>query len=511
MICLAAIPAMIGCPVQISELRQAKRRRPSSLWPPAVATLQSALSAALVLCVLMSLVPGSPVLAQTSLAALEYREGHREAAMARRADFMRRMEGGVAVITSADRSQPNLYEFFTPDTEHHDFLFLTGIYDAHPPGGILVLNPNGAEYREMLYTDDDPEEARGLSGVQHVFPMDRFLEHMSSALTDYRNLRITQLRFKPVASDLALGWGNEQKVLYVNYPRFSNLNEPPNPRLAFVDRLRAATPELDVRDAGDLLDPMRMILDDFALKNLRRAIEITAKGLTEGMKVTRPGLTTREVMETVDYVYRLHGADLAFPTGVALASHLNEALRWESTREEEAARKGDARIGEGVLVHFDTGARLNRYCADVQRTVPAGDRFTDEQRRIYEVVLEVQKAVIAAVRPGATWQELHDLAISMLRDAGGWDESYTYGIGHFIGMEVHEHGDYLAPLEPGMVLAIEQGAVVNGTRVAFEDDILVTEDGHEWLTRFIPIELHEVEALRRQAPLVRPEVLLGRR
>ena len=178
------------------------------------------------------------------------------------------------------------------------------------------------------------------------------------------------------------------------------------------------------------------------------------------------------------------------------------------TRKEEAARKGDARILEGTLVHFDTGAEFNHYSADVQRTVPADGTFTEEQARIYQVVLEVQKAVIEQVRPGVTWQELHDLAVSMLRDAGGWDESYTYGIGHYIGMEVHEHGDYIKPLQPGMVLAIEQGAIVDGTRVAFEDDVLVTEDGYEWLTRFIPIEIDEVEALRRQPTLIDPEMLL---
>ncbi len=459
----------------------------------------------------VALVPAPPALAQTSLADLEYREGHREAAMARRAELMRRMEGGLAVVTSADRSQPNLYEFYVPDTENHDFVFLTGIYEAHPPGSVLVLNPDGEVYHEVLYTDLDPEEASRLSGIEHVFPRDRFLEDLSSAISDYRNLRITQLRFKPVASDMAMGLGNEDKIMYVNFPRFTNLNEPPTPRLDFVDRLRRATSEIEFRDAGDLLDPMRMVLDDFALKNLRRAVEITRKGLTEGMKAARPGLTTKEVMETVDYVYRLHGAGLGFHTGVGVASHLDEVIRYATTQEEEAARKGDARITEGILVHFDTGAEVNHYSADVQRTVPAGDRFTDEQRRIYEKVLEVQKAVIAAVRPGATWWELHNLAVSMLEEAGGWDESYTYGIGHFIGMEVHEHGDYLAPLEPGMVLAIEQGAIVNGTRVAFEDDILVTEDGHEWLTRSIPIELEEVEALRRQPLLVEPEALLRER
>ncbi|MFO7893233.1 MAG: M24 family metallopeptidase [Longimicrobiales bacterium] len=449
-----------------------------------------------------------PVSAQTTVEALEYREGHREAAIERRAELMRRMEGGLAVITSADRSQPNLYEFFVPDTEHHDYVFLTGHYDPAPPGSILVLNPGGAEYREVLYTADDTAAVRALTGMAHVFPRELFLEHLSSALTDYRNLRITQLRFKPVASDLSRGWGERGKVLYVNYPRFTNLNEPANPRLGFVERLRQATSELDVRDAGDVLDPMRMVLDDFAMNNLRRAIAITGQGLTEGMRVARPGLTTRQVMETVDYIYRLHGARLGFPTSVARASGLDEELRWSSTREEEAARHGDARIREGDLVHFDTGARLNHYSADVQRTVPAGERFTAEQRRIYEKVLAVQKAVIAAVRPGVTWQELHDLAVSMLREAGGWDESYTYGIGHYIGMEVHEHGNYVEPLVPGMVLAIEQGAIVDGTRVAFEDDVLVTEDGHEWLTRFIPIEIDAVEALRGEAPTVEPRALL---
>ncbi len=442
---------------------------------------------------------------QTSITALEYRQGHREAAIERRAKFMAAMRGGLAVITSADRSQPNRYEFYTDDTENKDFVFLTGIYDAHPPGHILLMNPGGDTYREILYTNMNPDTVRALSGIEHVFPRDTFLEHMSSAISDYRNLRITQLRFKEVASDLARGWGDDNKHLYVNYPRFTNLNEPANPRLDFIPRLEQATSELVLHDAGDLLDPLRMILDDFAMKNLRRAIAITGQGLMEGMKNARPGLTTLQVMHTVDYHYYLHGASLGFLTGVSPASNLNEPLKWETTEEEEAARKGDARILPGSLVHFDTGAAMNLYSADIQRTVPADGTFTPEQKRIYQVVLDVQKEVIAAVRPGVTWAELQELTMKRLKEAGGWDESYTYGIGHFIGMEVHEHGDYVDPLEPGMVLAIEQGAVVDGTRVAFEDDVLVTRRGHEWLTRFIPIEIDEVEALKQEPLMVDPK------
>jgi Xaa-Pro aminopeptidase len=454
-----------------------------------------------------ALADGGPHL---SLQALQFREGHREAAIERRAEFAKRMKGGIAAITSADRSQANRYEFFTDETENKDFVFLTGIYDAHPPGHVLVLNPGGTTYKEILYTDMDPKEATRLSGIAHVFPRARFLEHMSSALTDYRNLRITQLRFKEVASDLSRGWGDKNKALYVNYPRFDNLNEPAHPRLDFVNRIRAATSEVEVRDASDILDPMRMIIDRFGRKNLDQAIAITGAGLMEGMRLGKPGLTTLQIMHSIDYVYRLHGAQLGFLTGVAPASNVNEKIKWESTAEEEAARKGDARIQPGSLIHVDTGAAMNYYSADIQRTFPAEGKFTPEQRRVYQGVLDVQKAVIAAVRPGVTWQQLQDIAMRELRKKGGWDASYTYGIGHFIGMEVHEHGDYVGPLKPGMVIAIEQGAVVNGTRVAFEDDVLVTDKGHEWLTRFIPIEIDEVEALRREPVTLRPEALLAR-
>ena len=98
----------------------------------------------------------------------------------------------------------------------------------------------------------------------------------------------------------------------------------------------------------------------------------------------------------------------------------------------------------------------------------------------------------------------------MLRDAGGYDEYYHYGIGHFIGMEVHDEGDYLAPLEAGMALSIEQGVMPpDGPRIAFEDDVLVTEDGHDWLSESIPIEIDDVE--RMMSTEGRLEGFTGRR
>lgn len=292
-----------------------------------------------ILAALIAAAVASPLLADgTSLLPIEtvkMREGHREAAIARRAEFMKRMKGGLAVITSADRTQHNLYESYTDDMENKDFVFLTGIYGSLPPGHVLVLNPGGGTYKEVLYTDMSPYEAARLSGIKYVFPRAKFLEHMSSALTDYRNLRITQLRFKEVASDLSRGWGDGGKLLYVNYPHIDNLNEPPAPRLAFMDRIRATTSEVVFKDAGDIIDPLRMVLDPFARANMERSIAITRMGLMEGMKFAKPGLSTLQVMQTVDYVYRFHGATLGFATGVALASNMNEELKWNRLRRKK--------------------------------------------------------------------------------------------------------------------------------------------------------------------------------
>ena len=163
---------------------------------------------------------------------------------------------------------------------------------------------------------------------------------------------------------------------------------------------------------------------------------------------------------------------------------------------EFVPRSGGAVFEPGDMVHTDTGAAFNHYSADIQRNIPIDGTFTPEQRRLYQIALDVQTTVISMVRPGVTWWQLHDKAVEMLRQAGGYDAYYTYGIGHFIGMEVHDEGDYSMPLQAGMALSIEQGvAPPDGPRIAFEDNVLVTGSGHLWWSRVIPIQIEEIEAM----------------
>jgi Xaa-Pro aminopeptidase len=432
----------------------------------------------------------------------------REVFEKRRERVMQAMPGGAMLIYSVERTQERRLEFQVPHSDNHDFIYLTGLDGIHSLDSALLLLPAApdAEGRldepvrswVVLYTSGDPESLSNRTGIADVRPMAILENDLSVAMTDFRDWRITQVRRWPLSAALSRAWGDTEKVVYLNYPRFFRLGMPQPSRLDDFERIKRYSPEMRVRDSADILDQVRMLHDSWSLANLKRAVEITRDGVVEALSSTRPGMTEKEVMEIMDFVYRYRGATLGFPTSVR-----REGV--ETVADDPAIpegwiefvpRSGGAVFSPGDMVWTDTGAAFNHYSADIQRNMPIDGKLTDEQRKLYEIALDVQKTVISMVRPGVTWWELHDKAIEMLRDAGGYDEDYYYGIGHFIGMEVHDEGDYLVPLQPGMVLSIEQGVMPpEGPRVAFEDDVLVTDKGYDWLSRIIPIEIDEVEEM----------------
>ncbi len=416
----------------------------------------------------------------------------------RRGRVLEAMTGGAMLVFSVEAPQPRRLEFQVPHSENHDFIYLTGLDGLASLDSAILLFPTPERRWQVLYTSANPEQIREMTGIDDVRPYTQLEKDVSVALTDYRDWRITQIRRWPLPAALAEVWGRRDKELYVNYPRFLRLGMPEPPRLAFFETLRRFSPELELRDSADILDPVRMLHDRYSLASLRRAVDITGEGIIEGFRAVEPGRSEREIMEVMDFVYRYRGAYLGFPTAVRRMPPTGRPPRSPIPEGfiQFVPRSGAAVLEVDDMVHTDTGAAFNHHSADIQRNVPVRGRFDAEQRRLYEIALNVQKTVISRVRPGVTWWELHDLAVDMLREAGGYDEHYTYGIGHFIGMEVHDEGDYERPLQPGMVLSIEQGvAPPDGPRVAFEDDVIVTDTGHEWISRWIPIEIDDVEAM----------------
>ena len=211
----------------------------------------------------------------------------------------------------------------------------------------------------------------------------------------------------------------------------------------------------------------------------------------------RPGMTGNPGDGNYGFVYRYRGAYLGFPTSVR-RNPVGGRKRERSIPKASSNlfRDRRRRCSEATdMVHVDTGASY-RHPADIQRNVPVGGKFSPEQRRLLRDCAQCTENRDIAHQARATWWELHNLAVQMLKDAGGLDTYYTYGIGHYIGMEVHDEGDYDQPMRLGMVLSIEQGvAPPDGPRVAFEDNVIVTPDGHDWISRPIPIEAAEVEAM----------------
>lgn len=416
----------------------------------------------------------------------------------RRRRVLQSIPEGALLVFSVERAQPRRLEFLVDDSENHDFIFLTGLEGLDSLDSALLFVPAEQADLVALYTSGEPDRIAKTTGIEKVFPITLLEEHLSVALTDYRDWRITQIRRNPLAAVISKAWGRKNKVLYLNYPRFLRLGMPEPSRFEYFEKLRRFSPELEIRDSADVLDPVRMLHDAYGLACLRRAVAITREGVVEGLRAVRAGLTEKQVMETIDYVYRYRGGTLGFPTAVRkmpMTGRRPEASIPEGFISFVSRSTADV-LETGDMVHTDTGAAFQHYSADVQRSLPVDGKFTAEQRRLYEIALNVQKTVISKIKPGVTWWELHDLAVDMLRDAGGYDQYYTYGIGHFLGMEVHDEGDYELPLRAGMALTIEQGvAPPDGPRVALEDDVLVTETGHEWLSRSIPIEIDEVEAM----------------
>ena len=428
----------------------------------------------------------------------------------RRTRLLRSMPEGAMLVFSVEQVQPRRLEFQVEHSDNHDFIYLTGVEGLDSYDSALLLVPASGHPAQgdtdnpdrdwvVLYTSRDAEAMRALTGIDDVRPFAKLEEDLSVAMTDYRDWRITQIRRWPLPAALARTWGSTDKILYLNYPRFFRLGMSEPPRLEVFTRLGRFSPDMALRDAADVLDPIRMYHDAYSLASLRRAVAITREGLVEGLRAARPGVTETGIMQVMDFVYRYRGAYLGFPTSVRRQPPGGRAPGRAIPEGfiQFVPRSGADVFEDGDMAHVDTGAAFNHHSADVQRSVPVNGRFSDEQRRLYAIALDVQKTVISRIRPGVTWWELHNLAVRMLREAGGYDRYYTYGIGHLLGMEVHDEGDYSRPLQAGMALTIEQGvAPPGGPRVALEDDVIVTEDGHDWVSRDIPIEPADVEAMK---------------
>jgi len=402
-----------------------------------------------------------------------------ETYLARRRRLMDEVREGCVVIggLGPEGANPNLF-------------YLTGLAE---PAATLVLAPSGVRVGTGR-KHPGPDYVRGRIVRQVLFlpPADplaaRWGEGSSVVLgsVDAADLGLDELLPAPDLNEVLGAWlaSNSTVHLVRGFP--ASLAGPPDPDSMFATRIRDRFIGVTIRDATPVVHEMRRVKEDAEQDAIRRSIDVTRQALEALIGRMAHARSECELEAEITRVYRSHGGAHAFEPIVGCGRH---ALELHYTNND-----GPVRHGELLLV--DTGARIAGYRSDITRTFPVSGKFSERQREVYDTVLRAQSAAIAACRPGALVGDIHARAFEVIAQAGFAAEDFPHGIGHHLGVDTHDAGDYQRPLEAGCVLTVEPGLYLagEGIGIRIEDDVLVTTDGPTVLSEAIPRGADEVEA-----------------
>ncbi|WP_462158926.1 Xaa-Pro aminopeptidase [Pseudoalteromonas sp. GB56] len=432
----------------------------------------------------------------------------KEEYLARQHQLLAQMKhNSVAVIPAAKeitRSRDTEFPF----RQDSDFFYLTGFNE---PDAMLVLI-KGEEQKSVIYVRAKDKTAEiwhgrrmGAEAAVTQLPVDEAytLAELDQGLIDAVNQKSTLYFGQGVYKDI-----DEQIFTLLNTLRGA-------PKKGY------RAPEV-IRDVRTLVHEMRLFKSPAEQTIMRRAGEISADAHKRAMRFAKPGATEYQLEAELHHHYAMNGA--RYPAYGTIVGGGDNATILHYTENESPLKDGD-------LVLIDSGCELEGYAADITRTFPVNGTFSDAQKAVYNVVLKAQYAALDLVKPGNTLAQaaqvvnrvltegLIDLGLlegnlEELLESQAYRAFYMHGLGHWLGLDVHDVGEYKQdekdrPFEPGMVLTIEPGLYISedapvaeqyrGIGIRIEDDVLVTENGHENLTASVPKEIAEIEALMQES------------
>jgi Xaa-Pro aminopeptidase len=422
---------------------------------------------------------------------------------ARRAAVMAKIGDAVAILQgSAERPGEQ------PFRQGNQFFYLTGVempralllIDGRARRSTLFLPPRD-ERRERMYGDllFPGGEAVKTTGIEAVVPRDDFGAALQVVARDGRTV------YTPLRPEV-LGSASAGDVVAL---AAANARDPwdgrPTREAVFAEKLLSIGPRIEVRNLDPILDAMRSTKSPREIAVIRQATRIAGQAIVAVMQEARPGMKEYELQAVADYVFRKQGAYGPAYFGLFAAGANTIYSHYH---------KGTATVQDGDWVQVDYGPDYKYYVSDITRVFPANGRFTPRQREFYSIYLRMYRALLAAIGPGASPADVAtdaaarmDAAIasfsftdSKIKDAAvrfadGFRRRGITSLGHPVGMEVHDVGMPTPTLQPGQVFTVEPAMSIPDEKMSMrlEDILLVTSDGVENLSAFVPIDVDEVE------------------
>lgn len=426
----------------------------------------------------------------------------------RRKRLMEQMaDNSIAILPSATETIRNndVHHRFR---QNSDFMYLTGFRE---PDAVLVLMPGREQGEYVLFVRDKdpareiwdgyragPDGAVEQYQADDAFPIDD-IDDILPGLMEGRSRVYSQMGVDGDFDHQLMTWVNQIRAKV---------------------RTGAQPPE-DFSDMSHLLHDLRLFKSKQEIALMREAAKISARAHTRAMKACKPGMMEYQLQAEIEHECMMAGSPWpAYPAIVGSGDNACILHYIENT----------AKIKDGDLVLIDAGCELEYYASDITRTFPANGHFSTEQRAIYDLVLKAQYASIEAVRPGQPWIAPHETTVRVLVEglvelglldgqvddlisSNAYSPFFMHKTGHWLGMDVHDVGDYKVGgewrvMEPGMVMTIEPGLYISphntnveerwrGIGVRIEDDVVVTKDGCEVLTQDVVKDPADIEALMK--------------